>query len=201
MGQRSQIYLKYPIGDKGRYGLIANYYQWNFGERMISRAASAIRYLEYIKNNFPDSYFCFENYVEKMRRYLDVNFDMEDICISQDIVKEWADFDFGDFADYVFRKQDNNDGCLFLELVNNGEGQWEIHYCFTTCDHKILDAHQYMEWESTMMVDNWRNLLPSDAVKICDDNMKFIMSNAKLMTNDELENMMEFPYENIPKPF
>lgn len=34
MGQRSQIYIRYENGEKK--GLIANYYSWNYGEKMIS---------------------------------------------------------------------------------------------------------------------------------------------------------------------
>ena len=46
MGQRSQIYVRYN-GDI----IVANYYQWNYAERMISRTRSI---LEYIKTNLED---------------------------------------------------------------------------------------------------------------------------------------------------
>ena len=48
MGQRSQIYVRFNK-ENGQSGLIANYYGWNFGERMISRARWGI---ECIKEHF-----------------------------------------------------------------------------------------------------------------------------------------------------
>jgi len=200
MGQRSQIYLKYPIGDKGKFGLIANYYGWNYGERMISRAAYAIRYLTGMY--LPEYGFMNEDQVEKMRRYLDVNFDMHDIVMSTDLIREYEDSNSSSGClDYVFN-QANNDGRLFLDCVLRKEHDrtvCEIRYCFTDCEYNILDAEQYMEWESESLVDHWRKLLPHDAIVTCDQNMEYIMENAVLMDEDELYEMMHFPYENIPK--
>ena len=42
MGQRSQIYLRHN-GDL----VFANYYQWNYGERMVSRARWGIGYIKH----------------------------------------------------------------------------------------------------------------------------------------------------------
>ena len=201
MGQRSQIYLKYPIGDNGKFGLIANYYGWCYGERMISRAAWAIRFLSGMI--YPEYGFITEEHVEKMRRYLDVNFDMHDIVISIDLVKEFEKSYTTSFSDYIF-DQSNNDGRLFLNCVlreEDGKKVCEIHYCFTDIDYNILDAEQYMEWESESMYGHWRKLLPEDVIATCDQNMAFIKENAILMRSEELGSMIRFPYENIPKPF
>ena len=46
MGQRSQIYVRLKDKEGNKY-LIAKYFQWNYGERMISRAKYGI---EYCKN-------------------------------------------------------------------------------------------------------------------------------------------------------
>ena len=198
MGQRSQIYLKYPIGDKGKFGLIANYYGWNYGERMISRAAYAIRYLTCMY--CPEYGFMNEDQVEKMRRYLDVNFDMNDIVMSTDLIREYEDSNSSSGClDYVFN-QANNDGRLFLDCVLRKEHDrtvCEIRYCFTDCEYNILDAEQYMEWQSESLTEHWRRLLPESAIVTCDQNMEYIMENAVLMDEDELYEMMHFPYENI----
>jgi hypothetical protein len=203
MGQRSQIYLKYPIGDKGKFGLIANYYSWCYGERLISRAAWAIRFLSGMI--YPEYGFITEEHVEKMRRYLDVNFDMHDIVLSSDLLKEYCEEEPDDsFINYVFFDQSNNDGRLFLNCVlreEDGKKVCEIHYCFTDIDYNILDAEQYMEWESESMYDHWRKLLSEDVIATCDQNMAFIKENAILMSGEELKSMICFPYENIPKPF
>ena len=50
MGQRSQIYV---IAKKNNeYYMTANYYQWNYGERMISRVRGTLEQIidDYIKN-------------------------------------------------------------------------------------------------------------------------------------------------------
>ena len=59
MGQRSQIYIRYNVNyvsgaatknptTHNYKGLIARYFGWNYGERMISRARHT---LEWIKDN------------------------------------------------------------------------------------------------------------------------------------------------------
>lgn len=45
MGQRSQIYVRYNKSNTQK-GLIANYYSWNYSERMISRARWGIEFIE-----------------------------------------------------------------------------------------------------------------------------------------------------------
>lgn len=63
MGQRSQIYIRYNIEYQGKQykGLIARYYPWNYGERMISRARSII---EYIKDKYLEYPYNFTNQSE-----------------------------------------------------------------------------------------------------------------------------------------
>jgi hypothetical protein len=52
MGQRSQIYIRWQK-ENGDYVLIARYFQWNFSERMISRARALIEELkENLKYDF-----------------------------------------------------------------------------------------------------------------------------------------------------
>ena len=61
MGQRSQIYIRY----NGKL-IVANYYQWNYGERMISRCRSILERLDGMlgyKFLFSD-----ENEIETLKR-------------------------------------------------------------------------------------------------------------------------------------
>ena len=44
MGQRSQIFVRYE--ENGQKKMIARYYQWNYGGRMISRARYGIEWLK-----------------------------------------------------------------------------------------------------------------------------------------------------------
>ena len=71
MGQRSQIYIRIIDEDNNKI-LIAKYFQWNFAERMISRARHGI---EYIKDSL--KYINQDNVQKKIDKIFDVNFDMQ----------------------------------------------------------------------------------------------------------------------------
>lgn len=111
MGQRSQIYVKVD----GKLA-VANYYQWNYGTRMVSRARHGI---EYIKNSIEYPFIFFE---EKFRRIWDVNFDYQDMVLSSNIMTEWQEYKWGGlFSEFCFDGQDNNDGKLFVDVNTKPE--------------------------------------------------------------------------------
>lgn len=111
MGQRSQIYIRF--NKDGHKGLIASYFSWNYGERMISRARWGI---ELIKEMLDEKVFATsEINITKISRVFDTNFDMHDYQVSCNIIKEWAEnFAYENFNDYVFLWQDNNNGKLLI---------------------------------------------------------------------------------------
>ena len=78
MGQRSQIYVRYT-NDKGEHFLTARYFNWNYGERMISRARHT---LEWIKDNINSASYNFGYDNKKLIRIIEVNFDMHDVILS-----------------------------------------------------------------------------------------------------------------------
>lgn len=190
MGQRSQIYLRY----NGAL-VFANYYQWNFGERMISRARWGIEWVKEQVDKGYDFIFRSNSYIKQMRRVFDANFDMHDVQISGDIVKEWAD-DFADepFNDIVFNFQDNNDGQLFVDIRDG-----RIFYCFRNMHaDTIMDAEQYMKWD----LPRWKTddcSLDAEEIQTCKDNIKAIGNMATLMTREQLDDFLSGDYE--PKPF
>lgn len=205
MGQRSQIYVRATL-ENGETELLARYYQWNFGERMISRARGGIEHIETCMDDFSWNN-AWER--EKMARILDVNFDMRDIVMSSDIIKEHHEFGEGlSFREDVFEGQDNNDGKLFIDVDIKNK---TIKYAFL--DYKasldnIMDAEQYMKWDSVYGDDKngtWRDNLAKNAtgdleegkeiVRICEDNIKAIGEMATLMTRKELENFLSSNYE------
>ena len=192
MGQRSQIYVRYQKDDTNY--LVARYYQWNYGERMISRCRHTLEWIkEYLRY---DWYLTTET--ETLKRYLDVNFDMKSIVIGSDIVKEWEEWDYKEettFNDFVFLQQDNNDGKLFIDIKDG-----VIKYAFvdTECHTEhIMNARQYMDWD----YEDWRasEYIDDEAKKTCEDNFKVITEIAELMTEQELEEFINADYE--PKPF
>lgn len=188
MGQRSQIYVRYPLKDN-RKGLLANYYQWNYGDRMVSRARYGI---EWILETLPylAFYYTIVSNVTKLSRILDVNFDYKDVQISLDIIKERNEIlPDKDFKEAVFYFQNNNDGKLFIDITANG-----IRYAFTDGDiNHIMNAAQYMEWD---MSSEWKDKLQEAEVLTCtNNNIKYITENARLMTRAELDDFINYDYE------
>ena len=187
MGQRSQIYVRYQ--KDGINYLTARYYQWNYGERMISRCKHTIEYIKEIMEY--DWYFTTQT--EELKRYMDVNFDMQSIVIGHDIIKEWEDCSWKDettFNKYVFLEQDNNDGKLFIDIKDG-----IIKYAFTDYDchtEHIMDAHKYMDWDYEDWMDS--EYLDDEARQTCIENFKAIKSLADLMTQEELEDFINADY-------
>lgn len=198
MGQRSQIYVRH-----NDTVIVANYYGWNYGERMISRA----RYgMEFVKG-YLDEGFCSilrnREGIEKLSRVFDVNFDMKDVAISSNLVQEWKDqfAECDDVRDYVFGPQNNNDGKLFVDIQTRETkddlsqfgtllAEATIKYALLDADcnvENIMDAEKYMEWD---MGKNW--MVPSEYfsqedIDVCKANIDAIKGFAMVMTKEEVE--------------
>jgi len=184
MGQRSQIYIRFK-DDKEQTKLYAKYFQWNYGERMISRARHGI---EYIKNNL--KYISMGYVQDRINRIFDVNFDIKDIASTTDLIKEWV-VDFREYytnVEYIFTSTANNDGKLFIDVDATGE----IKICFTDYDLNILSPKEYMDWD----FENWQNseYLSKEDAEICKKNIEYINQNVRFMTEDELEEYISFDY-------
>lgn len=187
MGQRSQIYVRYQK-DCVNY-LIARYYQWNYGERMISRCKHGIEWIKEMLNY--DWYLTTET--EKLKRILDVNFDMQDIVMGSDIIKEWEECDWKEettFNSFVFLEQDNNDGKLFIDAKNG-----IIKYAFLDYDcnlDHIMTAEQYINWDYEGWITS--HYLDDEQKLTCFNNIKEIAEMAELMTKEELEDFINCDY-------
>lgn len=194
MGQRSQIYVRY-----NNKIIIANYYQWNYGERMISRARYGIEYIKhYIDNEF-DFVFSDKQYIKKISRIFDANFDMKDVALSSNIFDEFKEEKNYckennievSFNDFIFKHQDNNDGKLFVDIQDN-----KIKYAFTDYDcEKVMNAEQYMIWDMEDWIEKLKEYESEDAIKTCQENMEEISKMAILMTKEELEEFINYNYE------
>ena len=185
MGQRSQIYIRITDNYNEYPKLYAKYFQWNYGERMISRARHGI---EYIKDSM--EYISYDSVQEKINRIFDINFDMKDIAFTSDLIKEWVE-DFRKHytqVEYIFTNTANNDGKLFIDVNANGE----IKICFTDYDLNILSPKEYMDWD----FENWQNseYLSKEDAEICKKNIEYINQNVRFMTEDELEEYISFDY-------
>lgn len=194
MGQRSQIYVRY-----NKKLVVTNYYQWNYGERMISRARYGI---ECIKENYLEYrgwIFNSESDMEKLRRIFDVNFDMKDIVMSSNIILEWKEqFPEESFNDFVFRIQGNNDGKLFVDISEDGTMKYAFLDCACDIEH-IMSASQYMTWNNK----DWRTskYIANEQKVFCEDNLKKIEEIAELMTQEEIEDFINYDYRMEEIPF
>ena len=185
MGQRSQIYIRIASEYDKTPILYAKYYGWNYGERMISRARHGIEYIKAYLEYKSD-----KNTQEKINKIFDVNFDMKDVIITSDIISEWIE-QFSDIYkanEYIFECVDNNDGKLFVDISKDNK----IKYCFTDRNMKILSPKQYMDWD----FKNWENseYLDKEDAEICKNNIKYIEENAIQMTEEELQEFINFDY-------
>lgn len=194
MGQRSQIYVRY-----NKKLIVTNYYQWNYGERMISRARYGI---EYIKENYlkyKDLVFNDACYIKKLSRIFDVNFDMKDIEISQDIIEEWNQYYHEEnFNDSVFKTQDNNNGKLFVDIFEDETVKYAFLDCNCNTEH-IMNATQYMDWDNK----DWRQseYIKDEQKILCEENLKKIGEMAALMTKEEVEDFINYDYGMESLPF
>lgn len=126
MGQRSQIFVRYE--EKGTKKLIARYYQWNFGETMISRARYSIEWLK-------EHYIYPWSIQEKLYRIMDTNFDYIDVVKSSDIIKEYVAENWQveySLTEFLFQRQDNNDGKLLIDIDESGE----VKFAFLNRENK-----------------------------------------------------------------
>lgn len=181
MGQRSQIYVK--VDDEL---IIANYYQWNFAERMVSRARYGIEHIMYgVKNGYM-WLFTTPSDILKLSRVFDVNFDYKDVAISTDIMQEYKEYGEGySFAEYVFDVQDNNDGKLFIHIDTEKK---TVKYAFTDYDGGTpMTVDEYMRWEDESMIEPYTTRFKKSELATYNRNKKYIEKNAQLMTIKELE--------------
>lgn len=189
MGQRSQIFVRYE--ENGQKKMIARYYQWNYGERMISRARYGIEWLK-------DMYKYTPEFERKLYRILDTNFDMIDCVISSDIIKEFIDDDWENdgytLNNFMFYQQDNNDGKLFIDVLSDGT----IKYAFLDYNNKkIMSGTEYMKWNRGKDWKNPTEYFDQEDVDICIKNIKEINKMATKMTADEVKEFMEMDYSYL----
>ena len=201
MGQRSQIYVRYNTKE-GTKSLIARYFQWNYGTRMVSRARGII---EWCKANA--AYFDI-NGIERLIRIIETNFDYRDVCISSNIADEYKQYAFeGEtFSQFVFEGQDNNDGQLYIDLNINWEKRntpskrIKVKYAFVPYTEDVpMDAEEYMQWDEKDEAPWRNNKYIQGEVKYTERNIRYINKHAKLMTQDEIIEFRSYDYEEDKK--
>lgn len=197
MGQRSQIYVR-TTDNKGNTVFVARYFQWNYAERMISRARYTIEWLKgYAKNFTEEAYsFCRDRDIERLISIINTNFDYKDVTLSTDLLKEAEEAEErGDnFANWLFNV-DNNDGKLFIDMTAEGK----IKYCLLDeCNDtdNIMDVEAYIEWDTVYWKDEYKN--DPEILALNSKNFDYIKENAQLMTKAEIEEFLSCDYSPVP---
>lgn len=187
MGQRSQIYIRYEDKNNNK-GLMALYFQWNYGCRMVSRAKYGI---EWIKEMY--DFLLYEDTLQKMKHIFETNFDMIDCVLSKNIIDIFIENGHNEnFNAFVFLDIANNDGKLFIDILKDGQ----IKYAFTDCCiTKPLNPKEYMDLEDWY----YKDYKKSETNKL-EENFKYIEENATLMTPKELREFVQYDYTHLIAP-
>jgi hypothetical protein len=182
MGERSDIFVRIRVKENKKattykhqafFGL---YYQWCYGERMISRLRSAINYAESHVCGWHGGYACSEETVELFKRYLAINFDMQDILKPVDLVPDAVDdvMQGYDTAKADIFNQAENHGYIYLDItVDDPDDRSDdnkgatIKYAFVQGEwHNkknplppVMSVEQFADWD---IADNERKWYEPD---------------------------------------
>ena len=191
MGQRSQIYVRFRAPSTKASGelfdkdvLLALYFGWNYGERMVSRASSI---LEYLKDNTTRSLGISP---KKLQRFAEVNWDMKDILPSVNLAEEFDALEAPEWDknDYIFN-HDNNDGCLFVDAFDLEN----IKVAFTDNHKFAFGVEDYLNWD----INNpWREsqYVDKETIKYTERTIRFIEENSTYMSQAEVDEFIHHSY-------
>lgn len=220
MGERSDIFVRIRAKEKTtdkRYKhevFFGLYYQWCYGERMISRLRAAIDFAHSDLNWRPCISMSKER-IEKFKQVLRTNFDMRDIIDTIDLVPDAIDnLKQGyDTVDADIFSQAENHGFIYLDITIDdpdgkfGESTPKVKYAFVKNEGKeypIMDVVQFADWdigdgerkwyepdpywdkpEEASWGKNHKKDFLENVVPTCKNNIKVIQSDATLMTEKE----------------
>lgn len=159
---------------------------------MISRVYHTIAWIKAhleLTNSDPGQYLSQNR--KKLVRILDTNFDMYDITIASNILKEYEEFDWHmPLNDFMFNGQDNNDGKAFIDVKRNGM----IKYALLTSDNVLCNPSEYMVWDidkEWMIPDKY---ISKRMIGITEEHIEELSDIATLMTEEEVKEFMEYEY-------
>lgn len=155
MGERSNIFVriraKKRSSDK-KYQLetfFGLYYQWCYGERMISRLRSAIDFVDSDISGWHGEHAVSKETIDKFKRYLAINFDMNDILNPVDLIPDAVNDVMQGYANEkadIFNQAENH-GFIYIDISLDdpdkkfGENKAKIKYAFVDNEYKDKDGN------------------------------------------------------------
>lgn len=212
MGERSNIFVrirskKRTKDKKYTYGTFFGlYYQWCYGERMISRLRSAIDFANtYLSGWSYGEYAVEPTRISMFKRFLAVNFDMRDIAEPVDIIQDAID---NVKQGYLSSKADifdqaENHGFIYIDISLDdpdkqfGNNEPKINYAFVSNECRstkfpdpVMSVTQFADRD---IGDGERKWYEPDPYWDRDDNRKWGPEHKK----EFLENVVPTCRDNI----
>ena len=149
MGERSDFFVRIRAKEKTsdrfykHQAFFGLYYQWCYGERMISRLRSAIDFVESDISGRHGSYAITKEQIDRFKRYLGINFDMRDFVDTTDLIPYTVDDIINGFdtAKSDIFDQAENHGYIYLDITLDdpdqkfGENPAKIKYAFVDSEY------------------------------------------------------------------
>lgn len=154
MGERSNIFVriraKHRTSDKKykKEAFFGLYYQWCYGERMISRLRSAIDFVDTDISGWHNEHVVNDELIDKFKRYLAINFDMRDVIDTVDLIKDVSNDVKSGYANTnanIFNQCENH-GFIYIDISLDdpsqrfGENKAKIKYAFVDNEVKAKDG-------------------------------------------------------------
>ena len=144
MGERSNFFVRIRAKEKTsdkfykHQAFFGLYYQWCYGERMISRLRSAIAFVDSEISGSHGGYAINKDQMDRFKRYLSINFDMKDFVDTTDLIPYTVDdiMQGWDTAKSDIFDQAENHGFIYLDITLDdpdqkfGENKAIIKYAF-----------------------------------------------------------------------
>lgn len=157
MAERSNIFVrisakKCTSDTNGKNGKMATffglYYDWCYGERMISRLRSAIDFANKHISGWYGEYVVRKDQIDRFKQYLAVNFDMRDIATTVDLVDDLRNDvmrgNATEKADIFDQPEDH--GFIYIDITLDGstkrfgDTKVKIKYAFVDNEYKENDG-------------------------------------------------------------
>lgn len=220
MGERSNIFVRIRAKETSTAKRYKNevffglYYQWCYGERMISRLRAAV---DFAHSDLAWHYAISlsKETIEKFKQVLRTNFDMRDIIETTDLVPDAIDnLKQGyDTVDADIFNQAENHGFIYLDITIDdpdekfGKNTPTVKYAFVQNEDKdcpVMDVVQFADKDIGDGERKWYVPAPywdnkenkkwgkvhkkeflTEIVPTCKKNIKAIQSDASVMTEKE----------------